>query len=138
MSLLKDMLMHGVASAIPTAGNAGRMYFATDTTEIFSDNGTSWDVALQVMELGQLVVGAFTSGNITYVQPWRTPTYKKVIIKANALVGIAPMLFPIPFLTTPDVFVGASAATITLSGLSVTGISLTGTGETGVVIVEGY
>ena len=32
----------GLLSALPAPGNAGAMYGATDTNQLFWDNGTSW------------------------------------------------------------------------------------------------
>lgn len=35
----------GLFASLPTAGNAGLLYFATDAGIILRDNGTSWDIA---------------------------------------------------------------------------------------------
>jgi hypothetical protein len=42
MSTLGSVILKGVYSAIPTAGIAGRLYFATDTGITWYDNGSSW------------------------------------------------------------------------------------------------
>lgn len=34
---------YGLAAARPAAGRAGREYWATDTTTLYRDNGTTWD-----------------------------------------------------------------------------------------------
>jgi hypothetical protein len=34
--------MYGLYAALPTAGMAGRLYFATDTKQQFYDNGSAW------------------------------------------------------------------------------------------------
>lgn len=40
---LSGIIGRGLASARPTAGIAGRLYYATDTSTLSRDNGTSWD-----------------------------------------------------------------------------------------------
>lgn len=41
---LSDAIGYGLASARTAASVAGRLYYATDTTVLSRDNGTSWDV----------------------------------------------------------------------------------------------
>jgi len=36
----------GLLSALPAAGNVGRLYLTTDTQRIYRDNGASWDILL--------------------------------------------------------------------------------------------
>src|SRR3990167_4146649 len=37
-----DVIMAGTLAARPAAGTAGRLYYATDTDELFRDNGAAW------------------------------------------------------------------------------------------------
>lgn len=41
--LLSGVIGRGLASARPTAGTAGRLYYATDTSTLSRDNGSTWD-----------------------------------------------------------------------------------------------
>jgi len=43
MSTLASVIIRDVTSARPAAGIAGRLFFATDTSKTWRDNGTSWD-----------------------------------------------------------------------------------------------
>ena len=43
MSTLGSVILRGVYSAIPAASIPGRLYFATDTSRQYRDNGTTWD-----------------------------------------------------------------------------------------------
>jgi hypothetical protein len=40
---LSDAHGYGVAASRPAAGIVGRYYYATDTTTLYRDNGTTWD-----------------------------------------------------------------------------------------------
>lgn len=52
-----------VVASIPTAGEAGRLFFATDESKLYRDNGTSWDV-IGTFKLAELDdVGISLSGN---------------------------------------------------------------------------
>lgn len=42
MSTLASVILEGVASALPSAGIPGRLYFATDTDVVYRDNGTAF------------------------------------------------------------------------------------------------
>lgn len=44
MTLLATALSRGTHAARPAAGNAGRLYYETDTGLVYRDNGSSWDV----------------------------------------------------------------------------------------------
>ena len=43
MSTLASVVEYGLASAMPAASIPGRIYYTSDTFQIFRDNGTSWD-----------------------------------------------------------------------------------------------
>lgn len=43
MTELADVIVKGLLADIPTAGMEGRLYFTTDTEDIFRDNGVTWD-----------------------------------------------------------------------------------------------
>lgn len=51
----------GLLSALPTTGNVGRLYLATDAQQIYRDNGTTWDI---IMYGGAPVVRQVLSGAI--------------------------------------------------------------------------
>jgi hypothetical protein len=56
MTKLSDVILRGAHADRPSAGTAGRLYFETDTLELFRDNGSAW----------QSVEGASGSGgNVT-------------------------------------------------------------------------
>lgn len=42
-NLLVGRVLSGAVGSIPAAAVTGRLYFATDTDELFFDNGTTWD-----------------------------------------------------------------------------------------------
>jgi trimeric autotransporter adhesin len=44
--LLSAVIGHGLLSARPAAGTAGRLYYATDGPALYRDNGSSWDTLL--------------------------------------------------------------------------------------------
>lgn len=41
---LAQVIIEGNLASRPTAGSAGRLFFASDTKQHFYDNGASWDV----------------------------------------------------------------------------------------------
>ena len=45
----------GIDTSLPSAGTAGRIYFATDTHKIYRDNGTTWDVLSSAIGSGGTV-----------------------------------------------------------------------------------
>lgn len=47
-----DLIMRGTHADRPAAGAAGRLYYETDTTTLFRDNGASWDNAEGAGTLG--------------------------------------------------------------------------------------
>jgi len=68
MSTLQQVLQHGLAAAIPAAGNAGRVYFATDTSVIYQDNGAAWVsvfTAGATAALTNVVLAPSSAGNFT-------------------------------------------------------------------------
>lgn len=65
---LKDTWLTGVIGSRPSAGTAHRWYFATDTDQLFYDNGTSW---LELAQSTFSTVGLFSArpsaGNAGYL-----------------------------------------------------------------------
>jgi hypothetical protein len=54
----------GLFSALPTAGNVGRLYLTTDTQRLYRDNGTSWDILMYgSIPLIRQVLGAAIPAN---------------------------------------------------------------------------
>jgi hypothetical protein len=43
MATLSSIILEGIDAAKPSAAIAGRLYFSTDTSKVYRDNGTSWD-----------------------------------------------------------------------------------------------
>ena len=43
MSTLASVVLYGTAASMPSASIPGRIYYTSDTEQIFRDNGTSWD-----------------------------------------------------------------------------------------------
>ncbi|QNI34543.1 hypothetical protein H7849_11970 [Alloacidobacterium dinghuense] len=65
MSTLASVIEKGLYSALPAASIPGRLYFATDTEQIWRDNGTSWD---NVTPAGASAITALT-GDVTATGP---------------------------------------------------------------------
>jgi hypothetical protein len=59
------VIASGAYSAIPAAGIAGRIYFATDTKHTFRDNGVSWDDVTSSAILGSVALAPGAGGNFT-------------------------------------------------------------------------
>jgi hypothetical protein len=43
LAQLNQAIIKGLSTAMPSAGGAGRLYFTTDTNQVFYDDGTTWD-----------------------------------------------------------------------------------------------
>lgn len=66
---LSDAFGYGVASSRPAAGIPGRVYYATDTSALSRDNGTSWDaLALGAALTVEEVDGSPTDSAITKIK----------------------------------------------------------------------
>ncbi len=60
MSILSTVIGRGTHASRPAAGNAGSLYYETDTFNTFRDNGSSWDLvslADIITTKGDLIVG---------------------------------------------------------------------------------
>ena len=55
----------GLDAALPTAGTAGRIYFATDTHKIYRDNGATWDVLSSAAGSGGTVTSVATGTGLS-------------------------------------------------------------------------
>ncbi len=79
----------------PAAGTSGRLFIATDTKEIYRDNGASWDKIGSGASGGVSTYAALTDVNLTslingQVAQYNSSTGKWVnITPTNALVGLA-------------------------------------------------
>ncbi|HET8627454.1 MAG TPA: hypothetical protein VFL91_08540 [Thermomicrobiales bacterium] len=76
MSVTFDQaMMAGLESARPaaTAGTVGRHYAATDTGNVWRDNGSGWDLVANVLQLGTTATTA-AAGNDSRLSDARTPT----------------------------------------------------------------
>lgn len=60
---LSDAIGRGVFGSRPAAGIAGRLYIATDTSALYRDNGTTWD--LITISAAAVFVGCSISGTTT-------------------------------------------------------------------------
>jgi hypothetical protein len=65
MTTLSAVIASGALSAIPVAGIAGRIYFATDTKHTFRDNGATWDDVTSSAILGSVALAPGAGGNFT-------------------------------------------------------------------------
>lgn len=136
---LGTVIVEGLYSAIPAFGLPGRLFFATDTQQVWYDTGTAWvNVSPVPMGSSQSTVAGSTSGSAVFSQPISGPYYKKVVVVLEALNGTAAYLFPTAFSQTPDYFIGTSAIGATLTALSTTGVTVSGAPSSGVIILEGF
>ena len=55
----------GLDASLPSAGTAGRIYFATDTKKIYRDNGVSWDVLSSAAGSGGTVTSVATGTGLS-------------------------------------------------------------------------
>lgn len=116
MSTLSATIGRGTTASRPSAGQAGRIYYCTDSTVgWFRDNGSSWDSA----EPSSLTNPMSHEGALIYGGSAGTPTELVVGAAAQALVsnGTDPVwtdVLPwhiqlIPMIATPDATVGTWA-----------------------------
>lgn len=67
MTTLSAVIDLGTYSAIPAAGIAGRLYFATDTRHSYRDNGATWDdVTPSLLPTAEEVVFTGTAGTLAH------------------------------------------------------------------------
>jgi len=88
------LLYTDVLSQRPAYGIKGRLFFSTDTGQIFEDNGTSWSLLADAGVGGGSLETVTTNGNTTD---------KGIIITAN---GLSSNSVTIPTLTTGSVVFG--------------------------------
>src|SRR5262249_3230986 len=119
MSTLGQMILDGVASAMPSASIVGRLYFTSDTQQIFRDNGSSWDNVTPTLPASvveaiqqQAYVYAVDSGTANALVVSQTPT---PTIAAGSLVVVKVA------------HTNTGASTIALNGGSATAITKNGT-----------
>ncbi len=63
----------GTFASLPAAGTAGRMYVATDTSEIYRDNGTAWDLVAST-GAGGTVTSVTASAPLSVTNTTSTPS----------------------------------------------------------------
>jgi hypothetical protein len=106
----------GLYANIPAAGNAGAMYYATDTKTVYYDTGTSWDIESPALT-GDLTT---TAGNLT-----------TTLVTVNSNVGTFGSTTSIPVVTVNGKGLVTAVSTASISGnITLTG-DATGTGTTG-------
>jgi hypothetical protein len=65
VAILSAVMVHGTYSSLPTFGVAGRTFYATDTAQIFYDNGSAWvnvSPGLTAASISAIQQQAFTYG----------------------------------------------------------------------------
>jgi len=125
VAVLSSVIGRGTLAARPAAGNAGRLYFATDGSgTLYRDNGSSWD---SVEGTGSGMTNPMTTaGDIIYGGASGTPTRLAIgtagqVLKVNAGAtapewGAASGGGSLVLLSSS--VLGADAADITITGLS--------------------
>jgi hypothetical protein len=73
LSTLSSVILQGIASALPSFGIAGRLYFTTDTLQIFHDTGTAWSNVTPAGGAG-LTNPMSTAGDLIVAGSAGTPT----------------------------------------------------------------
>lgn len=58
------MIGRGLVASLPAAGHAGFLYYASDTNQLYRDNGTSWD-ALTPIGIDPSKISASTTDTLT-------------------------------------------------------------------------
>ena len=116
---------------LTTNGTSGAATFSGHVLNV-----PNYDVSGGVNQT-QTTVNGSTSGNMVCSMPFRTGSYKKVIIRVGALNGTATYTYPVAFSFNP---VALSNSGSGVSGLSIstTSITVTGTTSTAILILEGY
>jgi hypothetical protein len=136
---LSTVIVEGLFAALPAFGLPGRIYFATDTQQIWYDTGTAWvNVSPAPAGSAQTTVAGSVSGSAVFSQPFGSAFYKKVVAVLEALDGTAAYVFPTAFTQMPDYLIGTSAMGATVTALSTAGITISGLPSTGVIILEGF
>jgi len=113
------MIQEGLASAMPSASIPGRLYFTSDTQQIFRDNGATWDnvtptipasVVTAIQQQAYVYAADTDTANALVVSQTPTPT-----IAAGSLVVVKVA------------HTNTGASTIAVNGGSATAITKNGT-----------
>lgn len=88
-SVLQATFLQGVVASLPAAGNSGRYYFATDTDELYLDNGASWENIGSVSLTNVLI----KDSNYT-IQAADYTGYDKVIVHGNISANSVTITMP--------------------------------------------
>jgi hypothetical protein len=110
LTTLAQVIQRGVFASLPAAGSPGRLYFASDTGNIYRDNGTTWDETLTTGIVnpmtveGDLIVGG-TSG---------APTR----LAAGADADVLTLVSGSPAWAAPS---GGGGGSFTVDGASISG-----------------
>lgn len=118
MTKLGDVILRGAHSGRPAAGTAGRLYFETDTLELFRDSGSAWESVEGATSSGMtnpmttqddLIVGG-ASGAPARLAKGSDGQVLTVDPSTHHLVWAAPASgFANPMTTAGDLIVGGSS-----------------------------
>lgn len=116
MAKLENIIMRGLNADRPSAGTAGRLYYETDTSILYRDNGSAWE---SIEGVGDFSNPMTTAGDIITGGSSGTPTRLAIGSTGHVLTvsGGTPVWqastggFVNPMTTQDDIIIGGSSGT---------------------------
>jgi hypothetical protein len=66
MPTLSQVILYGTAASMPAAGSAGRLFFTTDTKQVYEDSGSAWvNVSPSGVSITPVPLAPSAPGNFT-------------------------------------------------------------------------